>query len=250
MDLKEFSGENVEAATAKAEAYFGLSRDDLKIKVVADEASGLYRVGLEKRAVIVARPTPAAAPRARVQAPPPAAGPAERGGGRAAREARPRRERTGPAEDTGAEALYKPRRSEGEGPAEPRGPRTEASDRAREILEGVLSRMPIEGEIEVLGGESPEAVELIVRGDAQGLLTGDEGGALAALTYLVNRMVNKGRRNTKRVVIEAGGFRSDHVASLEGLARDLALRGVPGIATQSDGEGPYKRVVITPAEKS
>jgi hypothetical protein len=36
MDLKEFSGENVEAAKAKAEEYFGLSRDELKIKVVAD----------------------------------------------------------------------------------------------------------------------------------------------------------------------------------------------------------------------
>ncbi|MFQ5459108.1 MAG: Jag N-terminal domain-containing protein, partial [Myxococcota bacterium] len=55
MDLKEFSGENVEAATEKAEAHFGLPRADLRIKVVADEKSGLYRVGLEKRAVIVAR---------------------------------------------------------------------------------------------------------------------------------------------------------------------------------------------------
>ncbi|MFQ5457727.1 MAG: protein jag, partial [Myxococcota bacterium] len=99
---------------------------------------------------------------------------------------------------------------------------------------------------------------------------------LAALTYLVNRMTNKGVRNTKRVVIEAEGLRSDHVASLEGLARDLAekvrasgeperlapmnsydrrivhmaLRESPGIATESDGEGPYKRVVIRPTDNS
>jgi spoIIIJ-associated protein len=136
--------------------------------------------------------------------------------------------------------------------------------------------LPIAGDVEVLDGETPEAIELAIRADSQGLLTADEGEALAALTYLVNRMTNKGLRNTKRVVIEAEGLRSDHVAALEKLALDLAarvrtsgepaqlepmnsyerrivhmaLRGASDIRTDSDGEGPYKRVIIRPADNS
>lgn len=276
MDIKEFSGKNVEAAKAKAEEHFGLSREELRIKVVADETSGLYRVGMEPRAVIIARPTPEAEGRARVRTPPAAPpGPPDRARGRGSRG--PRVRPTGRAgEGPRADSLYKPRPSKRDEPAAPRGPSTANSIRAREILVALLSRLPIDGDVEVLDGETPEAIELAIRADSQGLLTGDEGETLAALTYLLNRMANKELRDAKRVVIEAEGFRSDQVASLEKLARDraaqvrksgepatlepmnsyerrivhMALRDASDITTDSDGEGPYKRVIIRPADLS
>lgn len=283
MDIKEFSGKNVEAAKAKAEEHFGLSREELRIKVVADETSGLYRVGMEPRAVIIARPTPEAEGRARVRTPPAAPpGPPDRVRGRGSRGPRGRptgRAGEGPrrtSEGSRADSLYKPRPSKRDEPAAPRGPSTANSIRAREILVALLSRLPIDGDVEVLDGETPEAIELAIRADSQGLLTGDEGETLAALTYLLNRMANKELRDAKRVVIEAEGFRSDQVASLEKLARDradqvrksgepaelepmnsyerrivhMALRDASDITTDSDGEGPYKRVIIRPADPS
>jgi spoIIIJ-associated protein len=246
MALKEFSAENVEAATVKAEGHFGMGRDDLHIKVVADETSGLFSIGTERRAVILARPKSGAA--AQADAPPPLEG----------------------------DPLYTPQRkahaAASKGPA---GPSTETSRKARELLEGVLERLPLGRKVDLADGETNEAVELEVRTDLQGFLIGRGGEVLAALTYLVNRMVNRGPKGAKRVVIEAEGYRSDRVASLERLALDLAqqvrasgeaatmepmnsydrrivhlvLQKVSGITTESMGEGAHKRIVIRPVSK-
>jgi spoIIIJ-associated protein len=252
MELKEFSGENVEAATVKAESHFGVSRADLHIKVVADETSGLYSIGMERRAVILVRPKAGAPMAAPSMATPPMAAP----------EAAPE-----------AESLYAPQRTAREGaPEGPGGPSTEASGKARELLEGILTRLPLDRPIDLADGETSDAVELVVRTDLQGFLVGSGGEVLAALTYLVNRMANRGAPATKRVVIEAEGYRSDRVASLERLALDrarevrtrgeparlepmnsydrrivhLALQKVPGIKTESEGEGAHKSIVIHP----
>ena len=231
MDLKEFSGKTVEAALEKAEAYFGLTRDDLKVKVVADETSGQYSIGMERRAVIVARPKPEAEGRARIAAPPP--GPAYERPSRPERRDRPGRtshsrgERSGrpaPAREPAGETLYAPQRAAAGPGAAKAGPSTEASRRARAILEGLLAQLPLDGDVEVEDGELADVIELAVNSDAGGFLLGEGGEFLAALTYLLNRMVNKDLRNAKRIAIEAGGYRSDHVSSLEHMARELAAK--------------------------
>jgi spoIIIJ-associated protein len=212
--------------------------------VVADEAAGLPGFGPGRRAVIIARPAAGAPVPAR------AAAPEER------REIAPVR--------------VSERRQFSDGT---RGRPTELSDRARENLAGILARMGAGHAIDVEGGETENAIELEVRTDTQGLLTGEGGEVLEALTYLVNRMTNKGAQDAKRVVIEAEGYRSDRVASLEHLALTMAdkvrasgrpvaldpmnsydrriihvtLEKVAGVATESEGTGSLKRIVIRPA---
>jgi spoIIIJ-associated protein len=246
MALKEFSAENIEAATVKAEGHFGVGREDLHIKVVADESSGLFSIGTERRAVILARPKSGTA--ARADAPPPPE----------------------------ADPLYAPQRKPREAASEgPGGPSTETSRKARELLEGVLERLPLDQKVDLADGETSDAVELEVRTDLQGFLIGRGGEVLAALTYLLNRMVNRGAQGAKRVVIEAEGYRSDRVASLERLALDLAqqvrasgeaatmepmnsydrrivhlvLQKVSGLTTESVGEGAHKRIVVRPVSE-
>jgi spoIIIJ-associated protein len=254
MALKEFSAENIEAATVKAEGHFGVGREDLHIKVVADENSGLFSIGNERRAVILARPKSGTAARAesgaaaRADAPPPPE----------------------------ADPLYAPQRMPREAASEgPGGPSTETSRKARELLEGVLERLPLDQKVDLADGETSDAVELEVRTDLQGFLIGRGGEVLAALTYLLNRMVNRGAQGAKRVVIEAEGYRSDRVASLERLALDLAqqvrasgeaatmepmnsydrrivhlvLQKVSGLTTESVGEGAHKRIVVRPVSE-
>lgn len=245
MDVKEFAAETLEEATAKAEAHFRVSRDQMKIKVVADEAAGLPGFGPGRRALIIARPAAGAAVPAR---------PAQR----------EERQEVVPVR---VDALREPSGA-------PRGRQTELSERARECLAGVLTRMGAGQEVDVAGGETENAIELDVRTDTQGLLTAEGGEVLEALTYLVNRMTNKGAPDAKRVVVEAEGYRSDRVASLEHLALTMAekvkssgrpvtlepmnsydrriihvtLQKVAGVATESEGSGSLKRLVIRPAD--
>jgi spoIIIJ-associated protein len=284
MELKEFAGQTVEEATAKAEAYFGLCRDELAIKVVADETTGLLGFGMNKRAVIVARPKGEALSRARVHAPAQSAAPArsaresrgpggrgrERGHERGHERHRDRKEerRTGrshePVRHRQAPAT----------PPVPRGPQTDRSAHVRGLLAGILARMLLDHEVEVAHWETEDAIELEMQTDSHGLLTGPGGEVLEAITYLVNRMANKGATTTKRVVIQAEGFRSDRVASLERLALEMAgrvrasgkpltldpmnsydrrivhltLQEEPGVCTESVGTGALKSLVIRPAD--
>ena len=244
MDVKEFVADSLDEAMVKAEAHFGVSRDQLKIKVVADEAAGLPGFGPGRRALIIARPVASAG------APSRAAHPQER-------------------QEVAPVQVAQHREPSGA----PRGRRTELSDRAAESLAGILKRMGVDNEVDVEGGETENAIELEVRTDTGGLLTGEGGEALEALTYLVNRMINKGVQEAKRVVIEAEGYRSDRVAGLEGLALTMAekvkasgrpltldpmnsydrrivhvtLEKVEGVATESVGSGSLKRLIIRPA---
>jgi spoIIIJ-associated protein len=268
MELKEFAGSTAEEAIAKAEEHFGLGRDDLFLRIVADEKVGLLGFGLNKRAVIVARPKAEAAARARVHEP-------------AASDLGPRREREGhPSRDRerdrgrSREPLRPtPQRDRG---AAPRGEATPLFERARALLAGIVNRMGHDREFEIGGGETENAVELEVRTDSRGLLVGEGGEVLEALTYLVNRMTNKGLADSKRVVIEAEGYRSDRVASLEQLALSMAekvratgkpatldpmnsydrriihitLQKEPGVVTESLGEGALKSLLIRPADRS
>ncbi len=140
-------------------------------------------------------------------------------------------------------------------------------------MAGILARMPLDQEVEIAHWETQDAIELEMQTDSHGLLTGPGGEVLEALTYLVNRMANKGTMNAKRVVIQAEGFRSDHVASLEKLALEMAarvrasgepitldpmnsydrrivhltLQAEPGVLTESVGTGALKSLVIRPA---
>ena len=245
MDLKEFTAETLEEATTKAESHFRVSRDELKIKVVADEAAGLPGFGPGRRAVIIARPAGGATGSSRL----------------------PERESR---QDVAPVRVDAGRETSGT----PRGQQTELSERARESLAGILARMGAGREVDVAGGETETSIELEVRSDTEGLLMGGGGEVLEALTYLVNRMTNKGAPDAKRVVVEAEGFRSDRVASLEQLALAMAekvketgrpvamdpmnsydrrivhltLEKVAGVATESEGSGSLKRLVIRPVK--
>ena len=55
-DAKEFDGSGVEEAISKAEKSFGVSRENLEIKVVCEEKRGLFGMCGGKKAKIKAVP--------------------------------------------------------------------------------------------------------------------------------------------------------------------------------------------------
>ncbi|MCA1944750.1 MAG: Jag N-terminal domain-containing protein [Desulfovibrio sp.] len=159
-----------------------------------------------------------------------------------------------------------------------------SDDQAESVKEQVQQMMehllaPLVGE-PVLQLSMPEPGKILVGVDAgedAGLLIGKEGGTLAALQYLANRILARHCDGPlPRVSMEAGNYKERQDDTLRqmalGLAEKarstgkaqstrplssyhrrvihLALQEDDGIVTRSKGEGALKRVVILPKKAS
>ncbi len=113
-------------------------------------------------------------------------------------------------------------------------------------------------------------------GPSMGVLIGKRGQTLDSLQYLVSLVVNKETENYIRVKLDTENYRDRRKETLETLAKNLAhkvkatrkkftlepmnpyerriihstLQNNNNVETHSEGEEPYRKVVITPAKKS
>lgn len=143
-------------------------------------------------------------------------------------------------------------------------------ERAAALVRSVLAAMGLEGEVRVT--ENEEEVKIDIAGEKLGALIGRRGETLNAFQYLVGLAVNRGEAGKKRVVIDVGGYRQRRDETLRALALKLAervrrrgrrivlepmspherriihmtLRGQEDIYTFSEGEEPFRKVVISP----
>ncbi len=143
--------------------------------------------------------------------------------------------------------------------------------KAREFCGALLEKIGAKVDLEVK--ETPEAIgiSLVPRGDNALELT---PSLVEAAQYLVNRVVNPRAEGRKWVNIDVGGFRDEGdavgramamrladaakrtgkvlaVAPISARERrqiHLALVGVEGIATRSEGEGIFRQLLIIPAK--
>ena len=115
-----------------------------------------------------------------------------------------------------------------------------------------------------------ECVFIEVDGEDAKVVIGKRGQTLDSIQYLTNLVTNKEKENYLRVVIDVEGYRSRREKTLERLAVKLArkvqkygrsvklepmnpyerkvihstLQGLDDITTRSEGEEPYRRVII------
>ena len=158
-------------------------------------------------------------------------------------------------------------------------PDVEASPEAlaagREILEQLVELMGYQARVEVSQGAT---ARITVYGaddgeqEALGALIGRKGERLSALQHLVNLMLSRRMGTWTRVLVDVEDYRgrrerqvvevatraAEHVretgqmlqlepmSALERRWIHIALRDVEGIATQSIGEEPTRRVVVLP----
>ncbi len=199
---------------------------------------------------------------------------APRGAGRGDRPARaPRPERSAAPRAERAPA-------EARAPREPRE-RSETTPEmisgGKEILETLIKHLDFEAEVRLSGegaetvlnvaGTSPEGAEEL------GSLIGRRGERLQAIQHLVNLMLSRKMGEWARVTVDVEEYRGRREAQLRALARKAAervketgravqlepmtalerrwihveLQEVAGIATESAGEEPDRRVVVIPA---
>jgi spoIIIJ-associated protein len=147
----------------------------------------------------------------------------------------------------------------------------EPSARVRELIEGVLDELDLEGEVEVR--EDDERIEATVVGeDDYGLLIGKRGQTIDALQLLCYQAAFRGLRERKRVVLDAAGYRERRREVLISRADRAAARALddhrsveldpmtaqerrvvhehlkdrPDVETYSEGDEPDRRVVVAP----
>ena len=158
-----------------------------------------------------------------------------------------------------------------EAAAAPAGDESELAADIREVLERIATGVGVHCRIDVV--EDDETVTTSLTGDDLGLLIGRHGQTIDAIQYLVNalayRAYGDGRKN---VVVDAAGYRERRRETLESLATrsaehaqasgepvelepmssierriiHLCLQDLPGVSTRSEGEEPYRYVVVDP----
>ena len=147
---------------------------------------------------------------------------------------------------------------------------SDAARAACEFLRRVTAEMGV-ADVEMRVSEQDGTVSVAMKGDELGILIGRRGETLDALQYLTGLYVNKHRSEYVRVSLDSENYRGKREEALTKLAGRMAarvrktgrkvtlepmnpyerrilhsaLQGDPYVTTHSEGEEPYRRVVIT-----
>ena len=140
---------------------------------------------------------------------------------------------------------------------------------ARDFLLGLTEKMDVVTQIEV--SESEEQLRMQLSGENMSILIGRRGETLDALQYLTSLNVNRNREEYLRVSLDTENYRAKREEALRKLAVRMAnrakksgrrvalepmnpnerrilhsaLQNDPEVTTHSEGEEPYRRVIIT-----
>lgn len=143
-------------------------------------------------------------------------------------------------------------------------------DKTRDYLEVLFKAMDIETEISIDHDEESNNMNINLEGPEMGILIGKRGQTLDALQYLISLFVNKESEAYIRVKLDTENYRARRKDTLESLAKNIAfkvkrsrrsvtlepmnpyerriihsaLQNDKYVATRSEGEEPYRKVVV------
>jgi len=226
MSEHEFTGKTVESAIEKGLKSLGISNDEADIKILDEGKAGLF-------------------------------------GLRGAQSARVR-------------IMPKERAQEGNGrdTINPESMAGSLKQEVQSIIKNVASYMDMDVQVET--GQSDDGILAEVKTDKANIFIGKKGQTINALELLLNIIVNRDREDRIRVCLDVEGYRARRENFLIQLANNvseevitnnrtkdlppmpakerriihLALKDNPRVQTHSEGEGRYRKVVISPAKKS
>ena len=145
------------------------------------------------------------------------------------------------------------------------------SDVASDFLKDVFAAMNMTVVVDVKYNADDNEMNIDLSGDDMGVLIGKRGQTLDSLLYLVSLVVNKGNEDYIRVKVDTENYRQRRKDTLENLAKNIsykvkrtksplhlepmnpyerriihsALQNDKFVTTHSEGEEPYRHVVIT-----
>ena len=144
-------------------------------------------------------------------------------------------------------------------------------DNAKNFLKEVFEAMDMTVVIDVKYDEEEKNMDIDLSGDDMGVLIGKRGQTLDSLQYLVSLVVNKESEDYIKVKVDTEDYRKRRKHTLENLAQNIAykvkrtkrpvslepmnpyerriihsaLQNDKYVTTHSEGEEPFRRVVVT-----
>lgn len=144
-------------------------------------------------------------------------------------------------------------------------------EKIEEFLEDVFEAMQIKVNINIDENSEEKTMNIDLSGEDMGVLIGKRGQTLDSLQYLVSLVVNKGEEDYIRVKVDTENYRQRRKDTLENLAKNIAfkvkrtgkavvlepmnpyerrvihstLQGDRYVETHSEGEEPFRKVVVT-----
>lgn len=149
--------------------------------------------------------------------------------------------------------------------------KNDTQDSIRDFLGKVFDAMNLTVEVMIEKEENSNIVNVELKGDDMGVLIGKRGQTLDSLQYLTNLAVNKNAEEYVKVKIDTEDYRKRRRETLENLAKNIAykvkrtkrpvslepmnpferrvihsaLQNDKFVTTHSEGEEPYRHVVVT-----
>ena len=235
MDVKEFSGKTVEDALTQATVELGVTSDKLDYEVVEKGSSGILGIGAKDAVIKVSLK------------------------GDSSNEINEEEKEESSSETSNNE--------KSEALADP----SEAIDIISDFLKDVFSPMNLEVEITCEFDEADNTINVDLKGPEMGIIIGKRGQTLDSLQYLTNLALNRKVNTYTRVKLDTEDYRRRRKETLENLAKNCAykakrtkrsvsleamnpyerriihyaLQDDDYVTTHSEGEEPYRHVVIT-----
>ncbi len=261
MRTIEATGKTIEDAVRSGLVRLGLMEEEVTIEVLAEPKSGFLGFGSKPAKVRLTE-------KARKNAPIYDIEEEER---KAAPPAEPKAAEAAQAEAVTAEAPEEPVEEPAAGEAEPAEETfmaEEAAAKAKAFLQDVLRNMGIEVMIEKM--IKSDKIILHLHGKNLGILIGKHGQTLDALQYLTNLTTNQGEETRHFIMLDVENYRQRREETLKQLAVRLAgrvkrsgekvvlepmngyerkiihvaLQNEAHVRTESEGQDPYRHVVI------
>lgn len=261
MDYSEKWGTDIEEAVKLALIDLKLSRDEVEVIVLEQPSKGFFGIGSKlakvrvvpkKEEEVIPQPQPEPVVEEVKEEAPAETKPEHR-----KNETRKKRDR---------------KRKEKRTPIIPKEPEENLvaleEHAALDFLKEITEKMGLQLNITAKAGE--ESLYVDINGKDSGTVIGKRGQTLDAIQYLTSLVVNKDEEKYTRVVVDAENYREKRERTLEQLANRLAdkvvrtkrsvrlepmnpyerkvihatLQSNPNVTTKSEGEEPYRRVII------
>lgn len=146
-----------------------------------------------------------------------------------------------------------------------------AREKAEEFLNRVFEAMQVQVNVEITENSDEKIMNIDLSGEDMGILIGKRGQTLDSVQYLTSLVVNKDTEEYVRVKVDTENYRQRRKDTLENLARNIAskvrrsgksvtlepmnpyerrvihsaLQNDRYVETHSEGQEPFRRVVVT-----
>ena len=252
MEFEEFSGKTVEDAITEACTKYTVTSDRLEYEVVDKGNSGF--LGLNSKPAVI---------KARVKS-------------EGSSESEVKEVKEEPVKEAAKTETVEVKEEVSEQKTEDIKELSDADEekidaQIKKFLTDVFKAMDMEVKITTKFNKAEASVDVDLEGSDMGVLIGKRGQTLDSLQYLLSLVVNKDSNEYIRIKVDTEDYRKRRKETLENLAKNLsykvkrtrrpvslepmnpyerriihsALQNDKYVTTHSEGEEPYRRVVIT-----